>query len=224
MSHYRNPLPSYLPQELRAAARHIILRRGQPLFSIGDPIKSLYYVAEGEIRLVHFMPNGDEIVLQSITAGNALAECSACLNDYTCLAEATRNSRVLAVPLDLFNQFLSENAAFAAAWAYDLATRMRDLYMRYERLKMRTARERVLHYLATQPHSSNGVTLDFSARVWAHELGLSHESLYRTLAALEKEDVLIRKGRHLTLTSTCRKETLLETNRGASTARRAVGV
>jgi CRP-like cAMP-binding protein len=224
MSHYRNPLPSYLPQTLRAAARQIVLRRGQPLFSIGDPIKSLFYIAEGEIRLVHFMPNGDEIVLQSVTAGHALAECSACLNDYTCMAEATRHSRVLAVPLDLFNQFLAENAAFASAWAYDLATRMRDLYMRCERLKMRTARERVLHYLATLPCDGKGVMLEYSARTWAHELGLSHESLYRTLASLEKEGILKRKGRHLMMPSICKPKNHPKENHVTPMVKRTAGV
>jgi CRP-like cAMP-binding protein len=197
LADFPNSLPGYLPQALREAARQITLRRGQSLFSVNDPIKWLYYVADGEVRLVHFMPNGDEVVLQSVTSGNALAECSICLDQYTCMAEATRQSIVLAVPLDLFNRLLGENAVFAVAWGRDLAQKMRELFMRYERLKLHTARERVMHYLATQPCNGKGVTLEFSTRTWAHELGLTHESLYRTLAVLEKEGVLTRNGRHL---------------------------
>lgn len=201
MSPEHRVLPAYMPQALRAAARAIALRRGEFLFRAGQPIEALYYIAEGEIRLVHFMPNGDEVVLQTVTAGNALAECSTCLDHYTCAAEAIRRSRVLVVPLEMFNRLLERDATFAAAWARDLAKRMRDLFMYCERLKLRSARERVLHYLASQPCSASGVLLGFSARTWAHELGLTHESLYRTLAALEKEGVLLRKGRHVVLVS-----------------------
>jgi CRP-like cAMP-binding protein len=192
-------LPAYFPSELRAAVAVRMLRRGQILFRGGDPIRFLYFVVGGEIRLVHYLPDGGEIVLQTVTGGYPLAECSVCLSEYSCAAFATRASEVAALPIEQFHRTLCGNNAFAVAWAGDLAARLRDMYMRQERLKLRSSRERVLHYLACQRRSKSPVRLEFSARTWALELGLTHENLYRTLAALEKEKLLRREGRDLIL-------------------------
>jgi DNA-binding MarR family transcriptional regulator len=57
-----------------------------------------------------------------------------------------------------------------------------------------------LHYLHTEgegPHCE--VDLIGSIKDLARELGLTHETLYRTLGRLEQDGVIARKDHHLSL-------------------------
>lgn len=192
-------LPSYFPAPLLAFAELHVLRRRQFLFHDGEPIRMPHTIESGEIRLVHERPDGGEITLQTFTRSRTIAECSVCLDEYTCSAVATRESRIVSVLLKLFNELLARDNDFAVSWARGLARRLRNMYLRDERLRLKSTRERVLHYLNCHQHRDRSVRLEFPASTWAFELGITHENLYLTLAELEKEGVLKRDGRAVVL-------------------------
>ncbi|MFN6962054.1 MAG: Crp/Fnr family transcriptional regulator, partial [Rhodocyclaceae bacterium] len=188
-------LPAYLPPELRAGAKSVELRQGDYLFRHGDPVQHLYFIVEGELRLVEYAASGAECVLQRAANGEWLAECSNCMSIYSCYAYAARRSRVAGLPMPLFNRLLHEDASFASAWAAQLAVSLRRLFGRYERRSLKTARERVLHFLITESRGAGQIDLAHSFAALAGELGLSRESLYRTLARLEREGAIRRAGK-----------------------------
>jgi DNA-binding IclR family transcriptional regulator len=68
-------------------------------------------------------------------------------------------------------------------------------------LGLNAARERILAFLRMQAGSGRTVVLDRSWKVVATELGLTHEAVYRTLATLEREGLILRdlKGRSVEL-------------------------
>lgn len=75
---------------------------------------------------------------------------------------------------------------------------MRRQRARSERLSLNSAAERVIHYLETE--GVNGVLiLSQSRKAWAAELGLSHESLYRTLRVLQDSSTITINGQRITL-------------------------
>ena len=62
-----------------------------------------------------------------------------------------------------------------------------DLRTRIEQRNIRSARERVRHFLALNAGADGRtVALPGTLKELAAELGLTHEALYRTLAALER--------------------------------------
>ena len=68
-----------------------------------------------------------------------------------------------------------------------------------ERLSMKSVKERVLHLIYTE--GKNGkYQVNTGIKSLAGELGVTHEALYRTLAALEKARTIKREEGHLTLT------------------------
>ena len=75
------------------------------------------------------------------------------------------------------------------------------LRTRLEQRNIRSARERVRHFLALNV-GDDGRTVDLSGvtlKEVAAELGLSHEALYRTLSALERAGEIRRAGSTITL-------------------------
>ncbi len=69
-----------------------------------------------------------------------------------------------------------------------------------ERLGLRSAKDRVLHYLETEGQSGR-VRLAQSKKAWASELGLSHEALYRTLSEMQKSGQIAVDGRSVLIGS-----------------------
>jgi CRP-like cAMP-binding protein len=188
------PFPPYFPDALQQGARILELRRGDSLFRFGSYVEALYRVLVGEVRVVHTGPGGSEIVLQRACEGQVLAECSVCVTNYSCDAISAVDSRVAWVPMELFNRCLSEDNAFAKTWALDLARKLREQYMRYERLSLRNARDRILHYLVSEAGCEGRVALQGPLIALAAELGMTHETLYRSLAALEAEGLILREA------------------------------
>lgn len=183
------------PGALRQAADTVALAPRECLFRIGETPSAMYWVLEGELRLRRLSPEGDEILLQRARRG-FFAEASLEASRYHCDAVATEASRVLRFPLALFRRSLEQDAAFRGAWMNHLAREVRRLRAQCERMALKSAAARVLHYLDSE--GSGGVlVLTQSRKAWAAELGLSHEALYRTLARLQQEGRLCAEGNTL---------------------------
>lgn len=189
--------PDYFPAELVERARLLSLSAGESLFSYREPINALYRILEGRLSLVHHTPDGSEIVLMRVGPGQFIAECSVCSDTYTCQARADTDSLIARLPLTDFDRWLYQDSGFARAWALDLARRLKDQFMRYERLSIRSARERILHYLYTEACADGALELTGSYLDLATDIGLTKETLYRTLAALESDGMITRQGRRL---------------------------
>jgi len=104
---------------------------------------------------------------------------------------------VLAIQRDAFRKALAVED-FRDKWIAHLARELRRVRAHSERLSLRTARERVLHFIETEGERGT-INLDQSKKDWASELGLTHEALYRTLAKMEKRGELLVKHSRLTV-------------------------
>jgi CRP/FNR family transcriptional regulator, dissimilatory nitrate respiration regulator len=90
----------------------------------------------------------------------------------------------------------------AQAFMATLACQVMTLRTRLENRNLRTARERILHYLGLQARGIDRVVrVNGNLKTMATELGLTHESLYRTLAALENEGAIERGDGEIRLTN-----------------------
>lgn len=184
-----------LPASLRAAARHRTVRAGEVLFRQGDAPRVVLFVLSGEVRLVRYGPSGEEIILQRGTGG-FFAEASLWATNYHCDGVVARSGELLEVPRQSFDKALTGNPAFQRAWMQHLAREVRRLRAQCERLGLRGAAERIIHYIES---AGGSVSLAQSRKSWARELGLSHEALYRSLRRLQDEGVLEAEGQTLTL-------------------------
>jgi DNA-binding MarR family transcriptional regulator len=94
-------------------------------------------------------------------------------------------------------QQIASNGDFALRFSQFLALAMRRQCARYERLRLKRAGERVLHYLNCELTGPAGadLELDIPLAEWADDLGLEPETLYRALADLEKKGLIAREPR-----------------------------
>ncbi len=188
---------SLLPAPLRATATVCSFGKDEAVFRRGARPQAVYFLLVGEVRLVRRSHAGGEVVLQRARRG-FFAEASLESAAYHCDAIAAEPSEVLSIPLGATHEALDADAAFRRAWTAHLSRELRRSRAQGERLALKSARERILHYLESE--GTDGViTLTMSRKAWAAELGLTHESLYRTLGRLEAEGRIIRRGSELWL-------------------------
>lgn len=162
------------------------------IFHRGDRPREIFVVLSGDVRLVRRSRSGGEIVLQRAHQG-FLAEASFDQQAYHCDAVAAQASQFLAIPRKAF-----ATAEFRDAWIAHLARELRKARAHAERLSLKTARERIVHFIETEGEAGT-VNLTRSRKDWAAELGLTHEALYRTLARMTNSGELAVDGSQLTL-------------------------
>lgn len=184
-----HPELAHVSPALRAAARPRTFAAGETVFRQGDRPKAMFCVLAGEIRLVRRSPDGAEIVLQR-SRGGFFAEASLESRAYHCDAVAAAQGQLLSFPMKAFREALEHDPLFRGAWIARLAREVRKLRARCERLSLRGAAERVLHYIEVEG-SGGTLTLAQSRKAWAAELGLTHEALYRTLRRLQTEGMIV---------------------------------
>jgi CRP-like cAMP-binding protein len=93
---------------------------------------------------------------------------------------------LLGFPIEPFREALRDDGKFRAFWMMRLAREVRSLRAQCERLSLRSAADRIEHYIEAE--GDNGrIVLRRTRKAWADELGLTHEALYRTLASLRQK-------------------------------------
>jgi CRP-like cAMP-binding protein len=176
------------------------LDAGEMLFTTGDPVRSLFVVAEGRLRLLRHTADGATLTLHVARAGEAFAEASLFSRTYHCDAVADVRSTLTAYPKRTLLRALREDPGAALALTGHLAGQVQTLRGQVELLNIKSARERVLAYLHN--HLSASARRVEPERPWktiATEIGLTHEAVYRALAELERDGLIEREEKAVVL-------------------------
>jgi CRP-like cAMP-binding protein len=163
----------------KLAQRKRELTACEVLFRAGDPVRSLFLVIDGDMRLVRALPHGIQLTLQRAGPGSILAEASLFADRYHCEAMAVQRSLLATVPLRRVETILKDDPGFARAWARHLAHEVQHARAHAEILSLKHVSERVDAWSAL-----NGGALPSKGR-WRHmasEIGVTPEALYRELA------------------------------------------
>lgn len=174
------------------ATRSVNLAEGEMLFRAGDDALSLFHLERGSVRL-----SRHGITLHHVEPGSLFAESGlfAAAHDCDCVAECS--SVVEIFPKSAVLLHLSAHPTINLAFSAYLARQVRMVRGLLEVLRLKSARERVLAYLTVKGAVENEIRLTQPLTAIAAKIGLTHEALYRTLAVLKKEGVLIRRDRRL---------------------------
>ena len=188
------------PPALLACVSRLELAPGQAVFRAGTPPRHIHFLEEGAVRLVRHGRQGEEVVLHDASPGEFLAEASLETVRYHCDAVASQPSVVLRVLKADFERLLADDPIFARSWMTLLARQLRTARARVERLSLRSAEDRIRHLLLTEGRGPRcELEVAGTLKDLARRLGLTHESLYRTMARMQQDGVIDRQGTQLSL-------------------------
>jgi CRP-like cAMP-binding protein len=190
-------LETLLPPVPHAQCELRRLDRGSLLFENGRRPGHMHFVSDGEAVLQRTGEDGEVVVLQRTRRG-FVAEASLQSDRYHCDAVVVADANVTCIPRQALLAALRSDAEFALRWIGMLNKDVRRLRQQCERLSLNTVEARLLHLIRTEGDAS-GLPIDAGLKTLAPEIGVTHEALYRCVAALERRGMLLREEGRLRL-------------------------
>ncbi|MGC8905586.1 Crp/Fnr family transcriptional regulator [Thermus sp.] len=191
------------PEDLRALAAEARVRRlskGEPLFLEGEPVRGLFVVGKGLIKVYKLDPEGrKQVVLHVEGPGRFLAEVALFLErpTYPASAEALEESEVLALPKERFFQLLEERPQLARSLIRYLARRQERLLHLLDRPVFHEVRERLCEFLLERlAEEGQGFRLPTNPEL-AALLGTVPEAVSRNLGELYRRGLIRLRGRRV---------------------------
>jgi len=184
-------LQKLLPAQLQPLCIWLHGAKGEQLFPQGKKPDRMFYVVSGEVVLQRLGIQGEQVVLQRARQ-SFIAEASLQSTNYHCDAVVTISGELVSVPIDAIRQALLADPAFAMRWMGMLNQELKRLRAQCERLSLKGVRDRLLHLIESEGQCGR-LPLGSGLKSMALELGVTHEALYRSVAAMEKQGVLRRE-------------------------------
>ena len=182
-------LREILPLALLQQCRRHPFERGDYLFHMGTKPEAMFYVVSGETVLSRVSSQGESTILQRCKGG-FVSEASLLVEHYHCDAQATHAGMAISIPISALRDALKD-PDFALKWVRLLSKEIMRLRTQSERLSLKSIRSKLIHLIETQ--GTQGVlTVQSDYKSMAAELGVTHEALYRAIAALQSAGVLIK--------------------------------
>ena len=188
-------------EPIAAASRLRTVRRGQVLFTAGDPSDTVILVVSGRVKVVVRSADGAELTLTVVQPGGSLGELSvADGGPRSADAEALEDSRVLLVPKDLIAELSSRVPSVTQALMTSIAATLRRLTEAASDLVFLDLPRRVAKVLLSQPRRDDGVIeLKMSQEELAHQVGGSRQSVNLALRGFERRGWIEVHDRAVTL-------------------------
>ncbi|MEW6277661.1 MAG: Crp/Fnr family transcriptional regulator [Candidatus Eremiobacterota bacterium] len=199
----RIPLFSSLsPEDAQALEPALQLRHfnaGARIFNQGDPVRGFYMVLRGAVKIFKVSPHGNEQVLAVCLPGNTFAEAAVFMGGgYPANTEALEDSDLLFVEREPFVRQIHKDPDLGLRIMAGMALKLRRMVAMVEDLTLRDARGRIARYLLNlvPEGAAEPVMVKLPARqqLIARMLGLTAETLSRTLKTLKDEGVVESAG------------------------------
>jgi CRP/FNR family transcriptional regulator, dissimilatory nitrate respiration regulator len=207
-------------QAIAAITAPRLLNKGEYLFHEGNPSDGFYIVQRGAINVHRVNALGKEQVICVFRPGESFAEAAlATESGYPADARAIEPSQVLLVRKSGFLALLKRQPDLALRMLGSMSLHLRALVGQLEDLTLKDVETRLANWLIKRcpnPDSTRPVPILLPAtkRVLAAELGTVSETFSRTLAKLRAQNLLIVRGRTLTVVSPAALSALLHRNLG----------
>jgi len=183
-------LTAHLHQNLRSVSTIRWLQAGDCLFRRGDAVDAAYQILRGTVSISCGLPACEAAPSLLLGAGEYLVE-SGVVYSHNAILHGKGGAVVLRIPLN----------AFRAVLAMQMAERAQRLHRRSERLNLKSAEERLCHYLMTESddRGDGQVTLSGTYGALADELKIANATLSRLLKNMSAQGRIQRDGRTLRL-------------------------
>lgn len=188
-------------EALTTAARLRTVRRGQVVFTRGDPGDSLIVVVSGRVKVVVRSADGGELTLTVIESGNTLGELSvADGGPRSTDAETLEDSQLLFIPRESIQDVCVRMPAAAQALTSSIAATLRRLTEAASDLVFLDLPRRIAKVLLNQPAGEDGIIrAEMTQEELAHQAAGSRQSINAALRGFERRGWIEIHDRRVTV-------------------------
>lgn len=189
-------------ETVAAGSRVRTFRRGQVVFTAGDPGDTVIVVLSGRVKVVVHSADGGELTLTVIGPGGVFGELGvADGGPRSASAETLEESRLLFVPGEMIQDICGREPAAEHALLRSIAVTLRRLTEAASDLVFLDLPRRVAKVLLSQPRGEDGVIRPpLSQEELAHQIGGSRQSVNAALRGFERRGWIQMRGRSVTVT------------------------
>ncbi|MBE2213737.1 MAG: Crp/Fnr family transcriptional regulator [Opitutaceae bacterium] len=182
------------------------LAKGEYLFREGQPAEGFYVIQTGVVNVHRITPDGREQVICFFRPYESFAEATlVTIDTYPAHAVATEPSQVIVVRRQEFRDLIARRPELALRMLSSMSQHLKHLVQLLQNLKGRQIEARLADWLlehapACPAHDQEAVLeLPVSKKVLAGQLGVTSETLSRTLARFRDEGSIVVDGKRITL-------------------------
>jgi CRP/FNR family cyclic AMP-dependent transcriptional regulator len=189
-------------EAVAAVSRVRTFRRGQVVFTTGDPGDTVIVVVSGRVKVVVRSADGGELTLTVIGPGGVFGELGvADGGPRSADAETLEECRLLLVPGDMIQDICGRVPAAAQALLRSVAITLRRLTEAASDLVFLDLPRRVAKVMLSQPRGEDGLIWPaMSQEELAHRAGGSRQSVNAALRGFERRGWIQVRGRAVTVT------------------------
>lgn len=189
------------PQELERVEEITIARfipRKSTVFTEGSEKEAVYFIKDGLVKTYKTDENGNEQIVSFLKTGDMFPHTGFFNpNPYPATAEAIVDSKLLAIPVRLFENLMLSTPSIAVKMMRVMGDKIKELQEKLQVLSGQDVKHRVLTFLlqlADQLGEWNGSTvtinLPMTHQEFANSIGTTRETINRLLNQFSKEDLL----------------------------------
>lgn len=200
-THLLRSAPAEDLHALAAASRARTFRRGQVLFSTGDPSDTLIVVVSGRVKVVMRSADGGELMLTAVQPGGVFGELSvADGGPRSADAETLDDCELLIVPRTMVQDICSRVPPVAQALTASIAATLRRLTEASSDLVFLDLPRRLAKVLLSQPRDGDGVIRpSLSQEELAHQVGGTRQSVNAALRGFQRRGWIAMQDRAVTV-------------------------
>lgn len=175
------------------------VEKGNLLINTGDFIKSFPLLAEGLVKIFRIDDDGNELLLYFLKPGEACSMAlTCCMSDIksNIEAEAIEDSKIISVPVNKIEQWISEFSGWKTFVFYSYRKRFDELLDTIDSIAFLNMDERLIWFLKQYYQSTGNKVYPGSHQDISISLNTSREVVSRLLKALEKKKkVTLSRGK-----------------------------
>lgn len=195
-------LDAFMPS--RIANRY---RKGQVVFLEGTPPMGIHLVEKGRVRVYQADRRGHQLTVHVASPGDLVGNISLLAEEsYTANAEALEDSVISFIEKEVYLALLNRHPGLMVRVLRTLARSAKRLSQLAGDMAMDDSRQRVvnlLYGLMVQYGTFGGrdatLAMELTRGEIGHLAGLAEETVIRILTGLEKEGLLVSRGRQITI-------------------------
>ena len=181
-------------------------RRNQILFFEGGIAQHLFALHSGLVKVVKSLENGKDRITAVLFPGELFGLESLTDASYPLTAVALRDCEICAAPREDFSTWLRTNPDIAMGMVRFLVGELKRVRAQVTDMSFKDARMKVATFLlsliSTDSPATNGTVtlkLPLSRLEISEVLELSPETISRTFSYFRREQMVVARGRHLTI-------------------------
>ncbi|HZY39234.1 MAG TPA: Crp/Fnr family transcriptional regulator [Mucilaginibacter sp.] len=199
-------LPDWLPA-VAANRKNITVKKGQALFSEGDPVTGIYFIYSGIVKVHKRWGEDKELILRFAKQGDIVGHMALGKDTaYPVSATAVEAGTICYVAIDFFESTLNINHKLARQLISVLASDLQESEKRMRNLAHMPVKGRVAQALLTLRGQfgttpDGFINIELSRQDLSSFTGAAYESLFRVLNELVEENSICIKGKSISIAS-----------------------